>query len=122
MWGTAGIGLALGAGMYPLGIFCTVAVVMVQVIMHRLPMVNDQYQNNYIEITVSDDNGFRNALTKHLDTWHAQVMETSISHNQDGTTSYSMVVKMKNDVKQEDIFAFLENNSNVISFRQTTNG
>ena len=65
---------------------------------------------------------FRSALTKHLDAWHAQVMETSISHNQDGTTSYSMVVKMKNDVKQEDIFAFLENNSNVISFRQTTNG
>ncbi len=122
MWGTAGIGLALGAGMYPLGIFATVAVVMIQIIMHRLPIINDQYQNNHIEITVDDDTGFRNALTRQLDAWHAQVMETGISHNQDGTTSYSMVVKMKNSVTQEAIFAFLEQNSSVTYFRQTTNG
>ena len=62
MWATAGIGLALGAGMYPLGIFITIAVVMIQFVMHRLPILNDQYQNNHIEITVTDDTGFRNAL------------------------------------------------------------
>ncbi|MBR3108699.1 MAG: MgtC/SapB family protein [Clostridia bacterium] len=122
MWATAGIGLALGAGMYPLGIFITIAVVMIQFVMHRLPILNDQYQNNHIEITVTDDTGFRNALFKQLDAWHAQVMETSITTNKDGTTSYSLSVKMKNSIKQEDIFAFLEKTSNVTFFRRTTNG
>ncbi len=122
LWATAGIGLALGAGMYPLGVFATVLVLLVQIIMHRFPVFNDHYQNNRIEITVSDDTGFRSALSKQLSIWHAQVIENSVSRNQDGTTSYSMVVKMHDSVKHEDIFAFLEQNSNVSSFRQTING
>ncbi|MBR4539441.1 MAG: MgtC/SapB family protein [Clostridia bacterium] len=122
LWATAGIGLALGAGMLPLGVFATILVLLIQIIMHRFPILNDHYQNNHIEITVSDDEGFRSALSKQLNEWHAQVLESSITHNQDGTTSYSMTVKMHNSVKQEDIFTFLEQNSNVSSFRQTING
>ena len=122
LWATAGIGLALGSGMLPLGIFATLLVLLIQVVMHRFPVFNDHYQNNHIEITVQDDAGFRNALSKQLDIWHAQVMETSVSRNQDGTTSYSMIVKMHSGVTQEDIYAFLEQNSNVSSFRQTING
>lgn len=121
LWATAGIGLALGAGMYLLGVFATLVVLLIQIIMHRLPVLNDQYQNNRIEVTVGDDVGFRSALTRQLKAWNAQVMETSISHNANGTTTYSMVVKMKNNVKQEEIFAFLEQNSSVSSFSQTTN-
>ncbi|MBR1606159.1 MAG: MgtC/SapB family protein [Clostridia bacterium] len=122
LWATAGIGLALGAGMYMLGIFATIVVLLIQIIMHRLPVLNDQYQNNRIEITVKDDNSFRGALTRQFKAWHAQVMETSITHNANGTTSYSMLVKMNASVKQEEIFAFLEKNSSVTSFSQTTNG
>ena len=122
LWATAGIGLALGAGMLPLGIFATVLVLIIQIVMHRFPIFNDHYHNNHIEITVDDDSDFRNALSRQLNEWHAQVLESSVMHNQDGTTSYSMLVKMRDSVKQEDIFAFLEENSNVSSFRQTANG
>ena len=122
LWATAGIGLALGAGMIPLGIFATAIVLVIQIVMHRFPMLNDHYQNNHIEITVADDTGFRTALAKQLNDWHAQVVESSITRNQNGTTAYSMVLKMHSSVTQEDIFAFLEQNSNVCSFRQTIGG
>ena len=46
-------------------------------------------------------------------------MESSIVRNQDGSTSYSMVLKMSTDVNQDAIFSFLEQNSNVIAFQQT---
>ena len=122
LWATAGIGLALGAGMYPLGIFSTVLVLLMQIIMHRFPVFNDHYQNNQIRITVNDDANFRRALSRQLDLWQAQVIESRLSHNQDGTTSYSMLLKMHESVKHEDIFDFLEQNSNVTSFEQTING
>ena len=122
LWATAGIGLALGAGMLLLGVFATIVVLLIQIIMHRVPVLNDQYQNNRIEITVKDDTGFRSALTRQFNLWHAQILETSISHNKDGTTSYSMLVKMNNRVSQEDIFSFLENNSSMTTYSQTTNG
>ena len=119
LWATAGIGLALGAGMYPLGIFGTGLVLLFQIIMHRLPIHNDQYQIYYIEITTTEDKNFRDALIRQFDAWQAQVMESSITRNQDGTTKYFMEIKMNNSVKQEEIFAFLEQNSSVLHFRHT---
>ena len=120
LWATAGVGLALGAGMYPLGIFTTILVLLLQLLMHRLPIHNDLYHNNHIEVTVVDSTEFRSALTKQLKQWQAQVMESSITHNQDGSTSYSLDLKMNTSVRQEDIFAFLEQNSSILSFRETT--
>ena len=122
LWATAGIGLALGAGMIPLGVFVTVLVLLIQILMHRVPLLSDHYQNNHIEITVEDDEGFQSALSKQLNDWHAQVNESSITRNKNGTTAYSMVVKMHSSVTQEDIFNFLEQHSNISSFRRTIGG
>ena len=120
IWATAGIGLALGSGMYPLGIFATLVVVVFQIVMHKLPIHNDQYQNNHIELKVSDDAKFRSALAKQIKKWQAQIMDSSITHNQDGTTFYTLEVRMNSNVKTEDILAFLEQNSSISFFRQTT--
>ncbi|MBR3016987.1 MAG: MgtC/SapB family protein [Clostridia bacterium] len=119
LWATAGIGLALGAGMYPLGLFCTGVVLLSQIIMHRLPVHNDLYQNYHIEITTKEDKDFRDALSRQFQIWQAQVIESSIKRNQDGSTTYSMEIKMNNCVKQEEIFTFLEQNSSVLYFRHT---
>ena len=122
LWATAGIGLALGAGMFQLGIFTTAIVLLTQIVMHRMPVLNDQYLNHHIEITVRDDSRFRGNLNRQFRIWQAQIMSNSIAHNQDGTTSYSMVIKMNSRIRQEDVFAFLAQDGDVLSFRQTTNG
>lgn len=120
LWTTAGIGLAIGAGLYPIGIFVTILVLVFQIIMHKLPVHNDQYQVNHIEITVSDDAGFRSRLTKQINEWQAQIMDSCITRNEDGTTTYSLEVRMKGSVKTEEIFAFLEQDSSITLFRKTT--
>ncbi len=122
LWATAGIGLAFGAGLFPLGIFVTILVLLIQIIMHRFPVFNDHYQNNCIEITVKDNSDFRSAWDKQLEAWHAQVLESTVSRNQDGTTSYTMTVKMHASVKQDEIYSFLDQNASVLSFRQKING
>ena len=121
MWATSGVGLALGAGMYLLGIIATVLIVLLQFITHRLPIVNDQYQNNRIEIVVEDDGAFHSVLMKRLKAWQAQVVESKISRNKDGTTSYTMLVKMSMNVKEEEIYSFLDQNSNIVTFSRTIN-
>ncbi len=123
LWATTGVGLAFGAGMYLLGIFSTLLIFFIQFITHRLPIINDQYQYNRIEIVVKDDNNsFHNMLTKQLKLWQAQIEESNISHNQDGTTTYTMVVKMSTNIKQEEIFSFLAQKSNIVAFSQTRHG
>ena len=121
LWGTAGIGLAIGAGMYPLGFFATILVFVFQVFMHKLPIHNDLFHNNHIELTVTNDKEFRSILAEKVQEWQAQVIESKITHNQDGTTSYSLDVKMSSNVNPDDIITFLQQNSRVSVFRQTTN-
>ena len=122
LWATAGIGLAIGAGMYLLGIFVTILILVFQIIMHLLPTHNDQYQINHIEFMVANDTEFRSALTKQITKWQAQIMDSSIKHNQDGSTTYSLEVRMNNNVSTEEILAFLEQNSSIsYSLRTTSN-
>ena len=66
LWATAGIGLTLGAGMYPMGIFTTVVILLIQIIMHRMPAHSDQYQNYHLDITVDNDAGFRGVFYEQL--------------------------------------------------------
>ena len=120
LWATAGIGLALGAGMYPLGIFTTIIILVIQLIMHRMPVHNDQYQNSHIDITVNEDADFKSALSQEIEACHALIIENSITRNQDGTTSYSMELKMNSNEDQERLYSFLEQHSSVRTFRQTT--
>lgn len=41
MWGTAAIGMAVGAGMYWLGLFEAAVLVAIQIILHRFPVGAD---------------------------------------------------------------------------------
>lgn len=121
MWATSAVGLALGAGMYLLGVFSTALIIFLQFLTHRLHIINDQYQNNRIKIVVKDDHNFHSALTKQLQKWDSQVVESKISRNKDGTTTYSLVVKMSMNTKDEEIFSFLEQNESIVSFSMSTN-
>jgi len=122
LWATTGVGLAFGAGLYLLGLFSSALIIFIQYVTHRLPIVNDQYQNNRIELLVKDDDTFHSKLTKQLKAWRAQVVESNVSHNQDGSTSYVLVVKMSTSVRDEEIFSFLERNGSIVTFSRTTNG
>ncbi len=64
IWATAGIGMAIGAGMYFLGISCVVIMVLVQVILHKnLKFLHVPTEHELSFVTVGTDD----ALEKLLD-------------------------------------------------------
>ena len=52
LWATAGIGLAIGAGMYPLGVFCAILVVVLQVLMHKFLVGADSLAGMHLSFTI----------------------------------------------------------------------
>ena len=50
IWATAGIGLALGSGMYFLGVICTVVISLIQKLMHIVTVGADAYKSCNIDI------------------------------------------------------------------------
>lgn len=116
MWATAGIGLALGSGMYILGLFATLLVVVIQILMHKIPVGNDAYHTCHLEITVNNSDAFKEMLHSLLDKWHAQVIETRITRNDDTTTCYALTIKTNLSVTHDDLMLFMDNNEGIVSF------
>lgn len=116
MWATAGIGLAFGSGMYVLGLFATVLVVVIQVLMHKIPVGNDAYHTCRLEITVSDTDAFKELLHAQLSSWRAQVVETRVTRNDDGTACYALTIKTDRSVTHEELMQFMDGNEGIISF------
>ena len=54
MWGTAAIGMAVGAGMYWLGLFESAVLVAIQVILHRFPVGADALTTQEILVEMED--------------------------------------------------------------------
>ena len=113
VWATAGIGLAIGAGMYPVGIFSTLLIAMVQFLMHRHAFLGENLLVNKIHFTVAWDPRFESALDSFLEAHRAQVLECSITYADNGDVTYKMVTRSPVDIPMKEINTFLESVTSV---------
>ena len=54
IWATAAIGMALGSGMYIVGVFTTLFVMLIQIVLHKFKVGNDAFNMNEITIKMVD--------------------------------------------------------------------
>lgn len=115
IWATAGIGLAVGSGMYLLGIFTTAIIALFQVIMHKFTIGSDAYSNNFLEFDVDSNIGFQQILTKFAEENGGQITSYSISSAGNHQTHYSVTIKAKRLITMERLEAFLESHEGIHS-------
>lgn len=120
IWATAGIGLALGSGMYVIGIFVTALVALFQVIMHRFTVGADSYTTNRLRFTAQSDGEFEPQVRELLAQWDAQVLSSSISRREDGFITYDLTLKMTRGISIDDIDALIQHCSAVKSAEGVT--
>ena len=107
IWATAGIGLAIGSGMYVIGIFATVLVSVIQILMHRFTVGADSMCIGQIRCTVADADTFNEALDTFSEKHHVQVLSSKITFADDGTVIYEMQLRMKAETTVSDMVRFL---------------
>ncbi len=115
IWATAGIGLALGSGMYLLGVFVTALIALFQVVMHRFTVGADAFTTNRLRFTVRSDEEFEPQVHELLERWDAQILSSSISRREDGLISYDLTLKMTRSISIDDIDALIQHCSAVKS-------
>ena len=115
IWATAGVGLAIGAGMYPIGLATTVIIILMQVIMHRFNIGNDALATRDINITMKDTRELRDAFLAELKKMDVTVIGSHITHNGDGTVNYGLTVKFSREISFEDILLFIDNHPDIIN-------
>ncbi len=116
LWVTAAIGLAVGSGMVLVGLFGTVIVCILQILMHKFVFGPDAYATTQLHFTVKNGYEFHSSLLKQLDAWEASVIESAFSRNQeDGTTDYDVSVRRRKEITYAEMKEFLEAHEEIIS-------
>ena len=112
MWGTAAIGMAVGAGMYWLGLIEAAILVAIQIILHRFPVGADALTTQEILVEMEDTPELQAQFDALLKAHHGQVVESSLSRDE-GYLRMEVTVRLEPPITHDEALAFLKNNSGV---------
>lgn len=107
LWATAGIGLAIGAGMYPVGIFTTVLVVLSQILMHKFLVGNDSLVTSHLRFTVRNSDTLEAVIDAFAAEHKLQISDCSIKYLEDNYVNYDITVTSPIEITIRDLERFL---------------
>ncbi len=103
IWATSGIGMAIGAGMYFVGISATVIILVIQIVLHHKIKFMTQHKTRSLAVYGVTTEFYQNAITDYMDTMGINISEVSIKQNEDATRDYTFYLEMPEDIHEEDI-------------------
>lgn len=107
VWATAAVGMAVGSGLYLIGLFATLLIVVMQMVLHRLNVGADAYSSQKLSIAFYQSDAVREALDRMLSDLEAQIIESSIERDEDGLMTYRLAIRSKRPVTFEMASKFL---------------
>ena len=108
IWATAGIGLAIGAGLYVIGLIATLVIAVIQIIMHRHTVGADSMMIGSISCNARNPEEFRKRLDEYVAQNKMQVIATKATFNEDGSLTYQFTLRMNVETTINDLLQFLE--------------
>ena len=113
VWATSGIGLAIGAGMYGIGIFATVLLLLIQIVIHRfLPIEN--YATSTITIKLKNDENALNEINRIFKENGCDIVSSNIE-KMDDMLLCSFTIKVKGSVTFDETFKILNSSEHIVS-------
>lgn len=114
IWATAGVGLAIGAGMYPLGIAASIMMVVSQLVLHRFLTKLENTANEFTVVVTDTKDSVRNFKEK-LALMNISVAKCNITRNKDSTLILDVTVKKSRVISMDEIMLMIEQDDSIIS-------
>lgn len=111
MWATAGIGMAVGAGLYWVGISATILVLVTQIFFHRLPSYVGQSEQHLHLRTLYQEEVL--ADLHELMVRHNCVIDNSSIHREKGEFEMHLSLRSSPAIEHEDVLAFMQSHAGV---------
>ena len=112
MWGTAAIGMAVGAGMYWLGLIEAAILVAIQIILHRFPVGADALTTQELLVEMEDTPELQAKFDALLQAHYGQVVESSLSRDE-GYLRMEITVRLEPPITHDEALAFMKDSSGV---------
>lgn len=113
IWGTAGVGMAVGAGLYWLGLILAAALVIIQVVLHRITIGADAQLIQELSVRLREDSQAGQSFEELLRRHQGQIIESSLSREGD-YIRMALVVRLSEPVTHEEALELLTANPGIV--------
>ena len=116
IWTTAGIGLALGSGMYFIGISSAVLMIIAQFFLHRVLKSVDSYSTSDLSVALENAPGAVTAFKNQLEKHNLIIQTCKVIKNADeGTVVLKATVRVPHDLEFDGMLEIIEANPQIKS-------
>ena len=84
LWATVGVGLAVGSGLYFLGISATLLILLIQILVHRKGKMSHYTEAGHIEVNLTKNNMSLEEAEKRIEDYGVVIRNGSLTHNKEG--------------------------------------
>ena len=119
IWATSGIGMAIGAGLYIIGVVSTILILFVQVLMHRQFFVTKEPIREHLYFVVSDKEDGIHCIQKILKKHQIQVTNIKMERKKEQTVQIEVEVIVPMALNQMQLLEQILKQDIVLSVRST---
>ena len=112
IWATSAIGMAIGAGMYWVGLITTVIMMVAQVVLHRFPVAGDAAVTQELAVSMADTPELHQALTRLLNDHGGCVTDSALSRD-DVHIAMELTVRLAESITYEEALRFMQEHPGV---------
>lgn len=109
IWATAGIGLAVGAGMYTLGISTAIIIIFAQIILHKDFKWLKNTKTKRLSVKGVDVKDYQRKLTDILGSHDIIVSDVAVEKTGD-TYNYTFIIEIPQNITEEQIISMIDFN------------
>lgn len=112
MWGTSAVGMAIGAGMYWVGLIEAAVLVAIQIVFHRFPVGADALTTQELVVEMADSDDLLARFDELVKAHRGQITESSLAR-EDGILRMEVTAKLDPPITHEEALAFMKANDGV---------
>ena len=105
IWATSGIGMAIGAGMYFIGIGATFVILLAQLLLHLDFHRSKNARMKVLCISSVSEESYQKTIVSEFDKMFIKVHSTSVKMNEDNTRNYVFTIEIPKTVSEEEVIS-----------------
>lgn len=103
IWATSGIGMALGAGMYRIGVFTTIIMLVIQYLLHARNRFTKTHKTKLLRVFGVAEEGYEKRMIEMLAQKQISVSDVSIDKSENNEIDYTFHIEIADDKSEEEL-------------------
>ena len=95
IWAVAGVGMAVGAGMYYVGLFFTCFVLVLQTLTHRIAFGKDRFFDARLELLLADEPKALGSVSTQMEREKLMVLDSEVRRTENGCLLWDVSVRAR---------------------------